>query len=691
MRLHIAWLRARSYVIAVLLAWSVGAVAQPLSIGHVRISPQGQRVLAVATDGTNQVLVASDLSTGARVAALRSGPGQALGACDWMSEERIVCEVFVFRKGDVPPFGRSRIVRLIAVDHDGQHYRELLDKPPRRPPKLGGRMTGLGITLEDLEHKLVHRLPDDPDHVLVSASREATPYTTVYRVNTRTGKMRRVVGWQQGVLFWHADREGQVRLGTGGYELGDVAGEPWMGPVAVVPTVAGEWAHVDVTDLSIPIGRWDVMGPRVLGFSADGQTVYLDAAVGGADRVALMAADATTLKPIRSLKVHPERDVRATAIGARDCGIVGFAHSLQGKPFTWLDRQFGEEVAQLSVGDPHAKIVAVPSMSDDCQRVVIVSTDERTYVRFHVLDRTTGEVRQLGGRDVGAANRAASKREAVRFETRDGNTLPMTLTLPTSAEGRAPTVVLLDEPNTNPEHLDAWPHYFAARGYAVAQPAFRGLRGYGAAFQMAGREMEGRKLQEDVMDALLWLSHHELADTSRTCFAGRGRGSHLALAAALAMPDGTSVRRCAAAYAVRNPTDTKRRVDEPFDYRVCGWFPCGDWESWAAPGHSAMRMAATYVPARYEKKASTLRSPVPDAPHPGFPILIKTSGEAIVHERGSRRYRDDVVQTGFIDHIAPEESAFEEEFLHEAAQLFDDVLFGAEDAQPEVEVGADID
>lgn len=676
------WRRTGGYAASTLLACSIGVAAeQQLSVGQVRIAPHGDRVLAIATNGVNRVLAVSDLASGERNIALRSGPGQSLGACAWISDERIVCEVFAFAEQKTAPFSRRRVVRLVAVDHDGQHLRQLLDTPPRKPPRLGGKRRGIGNPLADLEHKLVHRLPSETDRILISASRVATPYTTVYRVDTHTGQKKRVVRWQQGILFWHADWQGRVRLGTGGYAFGDIVGEPWMGPAAVAAAGEGDWKPVDVADLSIPIGHSDMMGPRVLGFSADGQVVYLDAAVGGANRVALWAADATTLKPIRELKAHPERDVHAMAIGARGCGIVGFAHSLPGDPFTWLDQEFGDEVASASIGDPQAKLVAIPSMSDDCRKLVLASTDERTYIRFHVLDRTTGEVRKVGGRDVGVADRNASRREMVRFETRDGYRLPMALTLPTPGDGIAPTVILLDEPNTNPERLDTWPHYFASRGFAVAQPAFRGVRGYGAAFQMAGRRMEAAKLQDDIMDALSWLSRHGLADTSRTCFAGRGRGGHLALAASLAMPDGLSVRRCAAAYAVRGTADTKRRVDEPLDYRVCGWFPCGDWESWAAQGHAAIRFAASHVPERYEREASTLRSPVPNAPHPGFPILIKTSGDAVVHESGSRRYSADIAKTGFIDHIAPEESAFEREFLHEAANLFDEVLLGAERTQ----------
>jgi len=585
-----------AWVSALLLSWPIAAHGAQTAIERVRVSPDGDRVLAIASDGTTRVLAVSDVRARIRTVALRASDGQSLTGCEWISNERIVCSVFVFPERASPPYGRRRVIRLVAVDYDGENPKALFDKPPGRPPRLGGRSRGLGVPYEDLEHKIVSRLPGTPDEVLVAASREATPYTTVYRVDTRTGESTRAVRWQQGIVFWHADGDGKVRLGTGDY-----------------------------------------------------------------------------------------------------------SHTLRTSTFTWLDDEIGNAISSAAKRNGLADVVAVPSVSDDCRRMVVVSTDRRTFLRYHLLDRTTGAVRHLGGLDVGAVNRAASRRLEVRFKTRDGRSLPMTLTLPTTGNAvgarmststfLAPVVVLIDE-NTasDPESLDTWPHFFAARGYAVAQPAFRGARGYGAAALRAGFELRGRKLQDDIEDALAWLAEEQFGDSSRVCFTGRGRGAHLALAAALGAGGGTdNLRRCVAAYAVLADRETRLRHDQPLDYRVCGWFPCGDWEAWAAQGslRENMRRAerAAQEPARQGK--TTTRSPVVGAEHPGFPVLIKTDGRAIVHYSGTRRYRADVEKTGFFEHIAPRGSTFETEFLDEAAQLFGEILFGAERDPPPDPPGGD--
>lgn len=660
-------------------AISVHAV-QP-NIGRVRVSPDGDRILAIATDGTESVLAVSDLATGTRTVALRSGKRQSLDACNWISGERVVCTMFVFRGGAAASYDRRRVIRLVAVDHDGGHPVPLLDRPPARPPRLGGGTRGAGIALEDLEHALVGRVPGAPDHALVSSSREASPYTTVFRVDTRSGAFERVVRWQQGILFWHADWDGDVLVGNGHYSFGPRLDEPWLGPTAVVRNGAEDWRRIDVSQLATPVGPRQMAGPRILGFSRDAADVYYEAAADG-ERVALWAAKAGTLEPNRPIKSDPERDVRAMVIGGRACGIVGFAHALPNTPLTWLDRDFGKAVGAAADKHGLGEIVAVPSMSDDCRRIILASSDQRTYLRFHLLDLETHTVRHLGGHDVGVANRSSTERRMVRYRTREGLALPMALTLPTTMAGPPPVIVVLDDgANEDVESLDTWPHYFAQRGYAVAQPAIRGHRGYGAEFQLAGLRMRGRRMQEDVADALAWLAGEGVVDGESACIAGRGRGAHFALAAVVTRDDGEQgLPRCAAAYAVLDARATKRRHDEPLDSRVCGWFPCGDWEDWAAPAKMRRIMSPIrrYVPDRLPEEDTLYRTPLAESEHPGIPILVKTEGPATVHEKASRRFRADVEKVGFLQRTAPGGGDFEAEFLDEAVSLFDRVLLGEE-------------
>ena len=516
-------------------------------------------------------------------------------------------------------------------------------------------------------------MPDDPQRVLVRAARDAEPYTSVYRVNVHDGSAQRAMEYQRGIVFWHADRTGTVRLGTGWYEMGQRGGDPYAGPTAVSVAKGGAAARIDVSRLAMPIGRRDLAGPRILGFDKEGAHVYYEAAVDGAERTSVWEASAATLEPRRQLVSSPVRDVRATAIHGTSCGVVGFMHPIAGRPLTWLDASIGADVAAAE-RDLRQQPVAVPSMSADCQRLVLVTADG-AYRRFHLLDRASGALRALGAQRSG---RAASglERRVTNYRTRDGEAFPIAVTRPTGAVAKLPVVVILDAelPPDSVERRDAWPDYFASRGYLVAKPVVRGQRGYGWSNHLAGRRLQGAKLQEDAEDALKWLQAEGLGDVRHACFLGRAAGGHLALAAALGNSESSADAkgtRCVAAYA---PKDIRRFGRDHFrPFGQCLAYPCDDWMRWAASdrdlatfGERRNRPASPKQP-RTSLEPTT--SPVLEAAHPGFPVLIWTD-QGTIHERESFGYRNDVRKLAYFDLLAPIGSDNEEAFLEAAEALF---------------------
>ena len=545
------------------------AAGGPPAVEGVRVSPSGEHVLAVATEDGKRAVAVIDLAGGPLTVVLQTDVReQFLDECEWASDDRMVCSVFFFRKAHQGlPYSRRYRVRLVAVGRDGGGRMTLLNERLRERPLLfGSTRPHVRGYQEDAEHAIVHHLPRDPQHVLVRATRDAEPYASVYRVNVRDGTAERTVKHQKGIIFWHADRTGNLRLGTGWYEAGQGYGEPSVGPTAVSVANDGTMSRLNVSRLTMPIGRRDLAGPRVLGFDKEGARVYYEAAVDGAERTSVWEAGAANLDPRRQLVSDAARDVRATAIRGTSCGVVGFMHPLAGRPFTWLDADIGADVdaAARKLREPP---VAVPSMSADCQRLVLTTANGASR-RFHLLDRATGVLRTLGAQHPG---RGASglERRVTTYATRDGQVLPVMVTRAAGTEAKLPVVVILDAglPPDSVERQDAWPAYFASRGYTVARPVVRGQRGYGWSNHLAGRRLQGAKLQEDAADALAWLGAEGLGDARRVCFLGRAAGGHLALAAALgnAAPSAEAKgARCVAAYAPKNIRRFRRDHFRPF-------------------------------------------------------------------------------------------------------------------------------
>ena len=431
------------------------------SIDQIRLSPNGERVLAVANSVEGVALITTDLTSGQRSVALEPAQGrQILDDCGWASNKRIVCSILLFqeRPGAAQPFPRRHLRRLVALDMDGDDRKPLLDNRLPRPPKFGGIAPAPRTLWGKQQHVVVDYLPTRPNFVLAAAAREAREYRSVYRVDVRDGKAERVIGWHAGIAFWSTDHQGQVRFGTGWYEYGagfpTIPGlprivEPPLGPTAVA-AVPGGFKRLDVARLSARIGPEEAAGPRVLGFSANGSRVYLEARVDDADRTVVWEAEAETLEPLRAIVQDDLRDVAATAIGAAGCGVAGFMHPLPGRPFTWLDGGLARSVERAAAKIPF-EVVAVESMSADCQRLVLAATDGYSQRAFYWLDRGSGSQRQLGGQRSAAADNPGIVRRSSTYRTRDGRHLPIVLTLPT-AQQRCPS----SSCSTAAPHGPAW-------------------------------------------------------------------------------------------------------------------------------------------------------------------------------------------------------------------------------------------
>ncbi|WP_371188108.1 alpha/beta hydrolase family protein [Thalassotalea maritima] len=131
------------------------------------------------------------------------------------------------------------------------------------------------------------------------------------------------------------------------------------------------------------------------------------------------------------------------------------------------------------------------------------------------------------------------------YTARDGLVIPTLLTLPNNklAE-KLPTIML---PHGGPEAYDKiqfdWlAQYFASQGYLVIQPQFRGSTGFGTKHLFAGRGEWGRKMQDDLTDAVQEFAKQGLVDADKVCIVGASYGGYAALAGATFTPD---VYQCA--------------------------------------------------------------------------------------------------------------------------------------------------
>src|SRR4029077_2261187 len=141
---------------------------------------------------------------------------------------------------------------------------------------------------------------------------------------------------------------------------------------------------------------------------------------------------------------------------------------------------------------------------------------------------------------------ARPRSTVISYLARDGKELSGYLTAPAGSDpqGKLPLVLL---PHGGPEARDSlefnpWVQFLVARGYAVFQPNFRGSDGFGRKFAESGYGEWGRKMQDDLTDAVKALVNLGTVDPARVCIVGASYGGYAALAGAALTPD---VYKCA--------------------------------------------------------------------------------------------------------------------------------------------------
>ncbi len=157
--------------------------------------------------------------------------------------------------------------------------------------------------------------------------------------------------------------------------------------------------------------------------------------------------------------------------------------------------------------------------------------------QYYLYDIAEPSISPIGGEAPWLDEAVLGTIKPINYAARDGLNIPAYLTFPagkSEADAPFPMLVL---PHGGPEARDSatfdWlAQAFAAEGYLVMQPNFRGSSGYGADFRNAGYGQFGGKMVNDVVDSARWAVSEGLAHPLY-CTLGWSYGGYSALMTAL--------------------------------------------------------------------------------------------------------------------------------------------------------------
>ncbi|AIL64524.1 Prolyl tripeptidyl peptidase precursor [Rickettsiales bacterium Ac37b] len=183
----------------------------------------------------------------------------------------------------------------------------------------------------------------------------------------------------------------------------------------------------------------------------------------------------------------------------------------------------------------------------DDQKWLVAYSNDTTPVQYYIYDRNTRKADFLFSNRKNLEQYKLANMHPIIIKSRDSLDLVSYITLPADIELKnkfcptkpLPLVLLV---HGGPWARDSWGlntihQWLANRGYAVLSVNFRGSTGFGKDFTNAGNMEWGRKMHNDLIDAVNWAIDSKIADPQKVAIMGGSYGGYATLVGLTMTPD----------------------------------------------------------------------------------------------------------------------------------------------------------
>jgi dipeptidyl aminopeptidase/acylaminoacyl peptidase len=382
--------------------------------------------------------------------------------------------------------------------------------------------------LEDVQAQVVGVSHRRPNLVLVGLNDREPEWHDLYEIDVRNGERKLVAKNEQQFAGYIADLDLQARvavktLANGGGQLLRRTDKGWQ-------------AFLDY-------GQEDSITTRPVAIEADGRTALLLSAV-GRDKAALVRVDLSGGD--RSIVAESSKaDIADVWMEPRTNEPQAYAVEYLHTELSPLTPDAGKDIERLR-GTLGPQFTVTSRTLDDRKWIVVVD-DPVHVLTTYLYDRDSGQITKQFDQRPELTNAPLQPMLAREIKSRDGLTLAAYLTLPREAgnpraekpSSPAPLVLNVhggpwarDSYGFHPEH-----QWLANRGFAVLSVNFRGSTGFGKAFVNAGDREWGRKMHDDLIDAVNWAVREKIAQPDKVAIYGGSYGGYAVLAGLTFTPD----------------------------------------------------------------------------------------------------------------------------------------------------------
>jgi len=380
---------------------------------------------------------------------------------------------------------------------------------------------GVQARIERVSHK-------SPSEILVALNDRMPQHHDLYVLNIVNGD-RRLVKRNDGFMGFVTDDDYRVHFASlmtpdGGTELLKPAGE-------------------DTWEAFIKISMEDSLTTGPIGVDKTGRILYMTDSR-GRDTSALVALDVETGE--KTIMAFDEKsDVDEVVVHPVERNVQAVAFNYDRRRWSVIDDSIRSDFSYLEKVSEGDFYLTSRTLRDDKWMVSYMVDNEPA--RYYLYDRDAGEARFLFTDRKALEQYALAKMHSTIVKSRDGLNLVCYYTLPLGSDqdgdGRPdaplPMVLLV---HGGPWARDTWgfnPHHqwLANRGYAVLSVNFRGSTGFGKGFVNAGNMEWGRRMHDDLIDAVDWAIREGIASPERIAIFGGSYGGYATLIGMTLTPD----------------------------------------------------------------------------------------------------------------------------------------------------------
>ncbi|HVL30233.1 MAG TPA: S9 family peptidase, partial [Sphingomicrobium sp.] len=499
------------------------------SVEHISLSPDGTKIAYIAPrSGQGSAVFYATIGGGdPRPVTSVSGDPERLGRCDWVANDRLACRVYAVLPANPPTVAN----RMVALDLDGGNVRQLSQLENSRQRYT----TTYGGGLLDL-------LPGEDGSVLMDRNfvEERTIGTRlandksgygVVKIDTRSLKTRTVEDPVRFGSEFLTDGHGNVRiqgvmLPASAAVIGDVVRYSYR------RKNSKSWNRLSEYNVNTEEGfNPFAVDPRL-------DVVYGLKKLNGRHALYRIALDGSMREEL--VFAHREVDVDGVARIGRSRRPVGAVYTTDVRQIEYFDPELRSLASSLAKSLPNLPQIGFVDSSVDESKLLVFAQSDTDPGRYYLFDKPKKQLAEIMLVRPALEYAKLATMQSITYKASDGTSIPAYLTLPPGgAKTGLPAIVM---PHGGPSARDEWGfdwlvQFYAARGYAVLQPNYRGSSGYGDAWFRNQGFQKWKVAIDDVLDAGRWMVAQGIADPKKLAAVGWSYGGYAALQSAVVDPN----------------------------------------------------------------------------------------------------------------------------------------------------------